>query len=158
STGFGTGHHPTTRYCTMALQHVPLDHASVLDVGTGSGVLAIAAARFGAGRALGIDCDPDAIRAARENLTLNVDAGDVRFEVAGTAATADPAILSHRADGVTANLTGTLLPRLAPRLVAAARPSGYVIVAGMLDVECDEVLAAFGGAALVVDESRDGEW
>jgi ribosomal protein L11 methyltransferase len=151
SMGFGTGHHATTRLCLAALQAIPLTDRAVLDVGTGSGVLAIAAARLGAAGAVGIDCDPDAIQSARENLARNPDVTRVRFETVDLTAMPLPP-----ADVVTANLTGALLIRSAPELVAAVRGGGSLILSGVLAHERDQVRAAFEEAAVVWEREEDG--
>lgn len=152
SMGFGTGHHATTRLCLAALQTVDLTNAFVFDVGTGSGVLAIAAARLGATRALGIDRDADAIRSANENLALNPGVRDVAFEVADLTSTTLPV-----ADVVTANLTGALLVRAAALLTGAIRPGGMLIVSGLLTHERADVVAAF--ATMEPSwESKEDEW
>ena len=151
SMGFGTGHHATTRLCLAALQTVDILGCSMLDVGTGSGVLAIAAAVLGAAGALGIDCDGDAIQSARENLLLNPGAGTVSFAVIDLAAAPLPI-----ADVVTANLTGALLVRSAGRLLDALRPGGTLIVSGILAHERDEVVSAFAPAAIVWEQEEDG--
>jgi ribosomal protein L11 methyltransferase len=162
SMGFGTGHHATTRLCLDALQHVDVAGKTVLDVGTGSGVLAIAADRLGAARAIGIDVDGDAIEAARENLTLNRDlARDmsrVTFEIADLTSAALPP-----ADIVTANLTGALLVRSADRLLAAVRDGGILIASGLMRPERDEVVGAFTAvnsvaSARIVRERDEDEW
>jgi len=151
SMGFGTGHHATTRLCLEALQTIDLRGKSVLDAGTGSGILAIAAARLGAARALGIDDDPDAIQAARENLVANPTPG-VAFEVGDLRALPlDPA------DVVTANLTGSLLVKAAAVLLAAGRPGGLLVLSGLMAAERDEVVHAFRGTQAVWERKED-EW
>jgi ribosomal protein L11 methyltransferase len=151
SMGFGTGHHATTRLCLAALQALDLSNRSVLDVGTGSGVLAIAAARLGASSALGIDVDVDAIQAATESLELNAEARGVSFEVADVrSASLSPA------DIVVANLTGTLLARAARDLLRLVRPRGFLIVSGLLSEEREAVLGAFDRPQVEREQQEDG--
>jgi ribosomal protein L11 methyltransferase len=151
SMGFGTGHHVTTRLCLAALQTIDLGGRAVLDVGTGSGVLAIAAVRLGAAHALGIDYDPDAIQSARDNLDLNPEAHGVRFETTDLAnASLTPA------DVVTANLTGSLLIRSAPALLAAVRPGGVLILSGIQSDERLQVRQAFSSAEVGWERDEDG--
>jgi ribosomal protein L11 methyltransferase len=155
SMGFGTGHHATTRLCLAALQELDLAGKTVLDVGTGSGVLAIAASGLGAASALGVDFDEDAIQSARENLVLNQSAGhasNVSFVVADLTATP-----MANADVLTANLTGALLVRTADRLLAATRSGGCLILSGVLASERDEVVRAFRVLSIAW-ERHEEEW
>jgi ribosomal protein L11 methyltransferase len=151
SMGFGTGHHATTRLCLAALQAINIDGAFALDVGTGSGLLAIAAARLGAINALGIDCDADAIQSARESLAQNPDVPLVTFEVADLTSTPLP-----KADVVTANLTGALLVRSASTLRAALRPGGTLILSGLQSHERAEVVQAFDPLDVRWEAEEDG--
>jgi ribosomal protein L11 methyltransferase len=152
SMGFGTGHHASTRLCLGALQELTLTGLRVLDVGTGSGVLAIAARMLGAGETIGIDDDPDAIQAAIENLALNPGVAQVRFEVTDLRTASLPG-----ADVITANLTGALLIRSADLLLRTLKPGGSLIVSGLQSHERDDVIRAFGPAQ-VVWESGEDEW
>lgn len=151
SMAFGTGHHATTRLCLAGLQTIELPGKFVLDIGTGSGILAIAAVALGAAAAFGLDNDLDAIAAARENLALNPGKGPIEFMVGD---------LHELAPGdvhvVTANLTGALFVREAGAVARALRARGVVIASGLLAGEAPDVLAAFQPMKKVWQAEEDG--
>ena len=151
STGFGTGHHSTTSLCLRALQQIDLLGKRVVDVGTGSGLLAIAAKRLGASHVLGIDEDPNAFRAAQENLSLN-DCVDVALRLVDVRS-----ITIEPFDVVMANLTGALLREAAPRLKDLASPGASLVLSGFLREESAEVLAAYSDLAVTTLTEQD-EW
>jgi ribosomal protein L11 methyltransferase len=140
STGFGTGHHQSTRLCLRALQTLDLRGVRVLDIGTGSGVLAVAAVRLGAREALGIDNDPDAIESAEDTLRRNDlrASGPVRMALSGLD---DPALVP--ADVVCANLTGTLLRQQGARVQRLIAPGGCAVLSGFTEDEARWVREAF---------------
>jgi len=153
SMGFGTGHHASTRLCLALLQQIPMAGLRACDVGTGSGVLAIAALRLGASEVIAIDYDIDAIVSARESAELNhvmsgLDIRQADLERDGT-------VVGAPFDVIIANLTGGLLIRLVDRLVAMATPGASFILSGITLAEGDEVIAAFAGAGCQVVERRD---
>jgi ribosomal protein L11 methyltransferase len=154
SMGFGTGHHPTTRLCLHALQQVDLDDRRVLDIGTGSGILAIAAARLGASQVVGLDCDPDAVQSAEENVVSNGLVEQVQIRLGDFR---DLPLLAS-ADLVTANLTGAMLSVHADRLLSCAASSERLIVSGFTARETAGILAAFGHAAVLIDQVSEDEW
>ena len=151
SMGFGTGHHATTRLCLAALQKIDVTGKVVLDVGTGSGLLAIAAVKLGASRAIGTDDDTDAIQAARENLELN-SVTNVELVVADLMKDPLPT-----ADVVLANLMGALIVRAASRLMAAVGPGGTLILSGVLDSESADIEKAFANQRIAAVVQQD-EW
>jgi ribosomal protein L11 methyltransferase len=152
--GFGTGHHQTTRLCLAALQDLELEARTVLDIGTGSGVLAIAAIALGAARAIGIDTDADALQAADENVVLNGMSERVRLRVADFRTPAFPDL----GDIVTANLTGPMLATSAQELIACTVPGGTLVLSGFVVAERDIVLGAFAEATRFARESAEDEW
>jgi ribosomal protein L11 methyltransferase len=151
SMGFGTGHHATTRLCLDALQRIGVGGRTVIDVGTGSGVLAIAASLLGASRSLGIDDDADAIAAAGENLELNP-----RAEVTLMVADLRSADLGS-ADLVFANLTGGLLIASATILQGLAEGEGRLILSGLMATEEPDVLVAFTPWQ-IAHRAQEDEW
>jgi len=149
---FGTGLHPTTQLCLAALERLTRPGAAVLDVGTGSGILAIGAARLGAARVVGVDIDPKAAEIAAGNFALNGVAADVRV---GTveAGGSDPF------DIVVANLLAPTIVDLAAALAARLRPGGHLIASGILAGQAGEVAAALAAAGMgAIDSAREGDW
>ena len=131
---FGTGSHPTTRLCLQWLERELSPGASVIDYGCGSGILAIAAARLGAGKVIGIDIDAQALISARDNAQRNQVSIDVR---AGADARPEPA------DVVVANILSSPLKLLAPVLIDLVRPGGTLVLSGVLARQVDEVSQAY---------------
>lgn len=152
---FGTGTHESTRLCLAALQDLCAARLPrrVLDVGTGSGILAIAARLLGAATAVGIEIDADALPAAREHAALNGVA--VHF-VRGDGARA---VAGGAFDIVLANIAAPLLVERPGELAGACRPGGDLVLAGILRDDADAVRAAIAPfAAGPVDVRTDGEW
>jgi ribosomal protein L11 methyltransferase len=152
STGFGTGHHATTRLCLLMLQQLDLRGARVLDVGTGSGVLALAAWKLGAADVVAVDNDPDALDNARDNIARNGAAPsiDIIRDDLDT-------LRIERADIVLANLTGAVLVRYAEELRSLAGDGGYLVLSGFAPQDAAVITAAFAGLAMI-DTKTDGDW
>jgi ribosomal protein L11 methyltransferase len=153
SMGFGTGHHATTRLCLRLLQAIDLKGRSFLDVGTGSGVLAVAACLLGARPVTAIDTDPDAIESARENVRLN-GTGDVVRLVTGDFRSTT----GIRACTVVANLTGAVVAQGRYQLRSLVEPAGILIVSGFGRDEVDEVLSALAEVGDLVDQREEEGW
>ena len=148
---FGTGLHPTTRQCLEAVGELSLAGRTVLDVGTGSGILAVAAAKRGAARVVGVDTDPRAVRAAAENARRNA----VRVEVGeGSAAQVEGTF-----DAVLANLVADVLVSMAADLRARLAAGGTLVCAGIVQEKEERVAAALAAAGLrVVGRDQREDW
>lgn len=151
--GFGSGHHATTRLCLEAVQRLDLRGCRVLDVGTGSGVLALAAARLGAAAVVAIDVDPDALENARGNAVLNGNPPEVEFRQADFRDE-----LGLTADVVLANLTGAMLTAGAAGLRRAVAPDGRLVLSGITSEERDSVYRAFSGAFATDWNAEEDGW
>ena len=137
---FGTGLHPSTQLCMVALEDELAPGDRVLDVGIGSGVLAVAAVFLGASAVDGVDIEPVAVRAARENAARNNVADMIRVEE-GTVGPGEP--FQDEYDLVVANILARVVAELATPLTRAVRPGGTLILGGIIDSKEPMVDAAF---------------
>lgn len=148
---FGTGNHPTTALCLQWLDQHLQPGAQVLDYGCGSGILAIAAIRLGAGSAWATDIDSQALTATRNNARLN-DIPDQTLTIASP-----EALANLKADVVIANILSGPLITLADDLCNYIKPGGQLILSGILETQAETTAAAFSGQITWdTPESREG--
>jgi ribosomal protein L11 methyltransferase len=152
STGFGTGHHQSTRLCLAALAALPVAGRRVMDAGTGSGVLALAAARLGAREVVALDHDPDAVAAAHENAERNDLGTTVSVRTADLGA-----IALAPFDLVLANLTAWALHAYRTGLAGLVSPGGWLVASGFTHDQVPLVKDSFTQLA-VEDERSEDDW
>lgn len=153
---FGTGEHETTRGVLRLMQRVVRPGDAVVDLGAGSAILSIAAVRLGAGRAIAIESDPQAIANAEENAAANGVSDRVRV-IEGDARIILPLVAPARV--ILANIISSVIVELAPAMRAAVPPNGSAVVSGILVVERAGVTTALTAAGWRVDtEYTEGEW
>lgn len=158
SMGFGTAHHESTRLCLGLLQQLPsVKDLRVLDVGTGSGVLALAAQRLGATGIVAADYDPDAVESARENLELNHAEAAITLLQLDLGEPTD--IAGRQFDLVFANLTGGMLARFAATLASFVSSGGVLITSGVTLEEDAMVTGALTAAGFALTRREtEREW
>ena len=157
---FGTGAHPSTQMVMETMEQLPLTGASCLDLGSGSGILSIAALRLGAKTAVGIDIDPKAENIARENAAYNGFA-DPQFTALTGNVTADKKLMERlrqtHYDLVLVNIVADVIIGLAPILPGFLDENSTLILSGILDTRLEDVLEALEQAGLVAEKIRAKE-
>lgn len=166
---FGTGLHPTTRLCLAALERLVFPGCAVLDVGTGSGILAIAAAKLGAARVLAVDADPVAVGVARENASQNGVSGMVTVEHASVTggqipnafvAQAPPQVVeTGQFDVVVINILAHVIVEMAPALAARMAPGASLLAAGLIETQEKDVARALQAQGLeIAGRALEKDW
>ena len=152
---FGTGTHPTTRLMMQALEIVVRGGERLLDVGTGSGVLGIAAKLLGADKVLGTDIDEVAVRSAQGNLDLNPVASDI--QVMASDLLSD--VPAQEFDIVVANMLAEVLVPLIPQVDSVLRPGGKFLLSGIYEDKAQTIIAKLEENGYALDETmKIGEW
>ncbi len=149
---FGTGQHQTTAMCLRAVEELMRPGAAALDLGCGTGILAIAAAKLGASRVVALDIDGQAVKAAQENAAAN---GEGRIDVRAGSLEEESGVF----DVLVANISALALERMAARMAAALSPGGVLIASGFLDDAVERLSLAFRSVGLTIDRVVDeGVW
>ncbi len=150
---FGTGAHASTQMCMIALEQAVKGGERVIDLGSGSGILSIAALLLGAATATGVDIDPKAEDIARENASINDLYGD-RFQAVTGDVIGDPVMMKHLSEGgydlVLANIVADVIIPLSPVVPHFLRPNSLFICSGILNLRLDEVKAAIEAAGMKI--------
>lgn len=153
---FGTGYHPTTQMCLTLIDDLIYPDASILDVGSGSGILSVTASKLGAGKVVALDVDPQALRVARKTVITNGLKGKIRV-IQGT--------LPHKAvskagfDLVVANISAKVIGELGRELCSVLKPGGRLIVSGFLDNQEHELTTRLECVGLILQERRQiSDW
>ncbi len=151
---FGTGTHPTTVMCIKFLEKIIKGGEIVFDIGTGSGILAITAAKLGAGKVRAVDIDKVAVESAKANVILN--------QVADTVTVSSGSLLSGikgQADIVISNITADVIRKMCPAAARALKRGGKFMTSGIIALKAGEVLDAVKKAGFEIAElTREGEW
>jgi ribosomal protein L11 methyltransferase len=157
---FGTGQHATTRMCLELLEEYVQPGDRVLDVGTGSGILAVAAAKLGARECLALDIEPRSAAVARENAArngVNVVIRTASGSLGDGWPLPEPSPSNY--DLGLANITAAAVAELMPSFAAALRPGGQLIASGIIGERMDAVRAAMAAAGFdIVEERAEGDW
>jgi ribosomal protein L11 methyltransferase len=148
---FGSGTHPSTRLCLEWIDGQDFANGRVVDFGCGSGILAVAAAMKGAALVIGVDNDPQALIATRENARHNRVAERIL-------AMSPEEFGTEPVDVVLANILSGTLIELAPQLMAAVRPGGWLVLAGILDHQSEAVCEAYSERFARMERVRHGDW
>ena len=161
-TAFGTGMHETTQLCMRQLKKYVNKDTQILDVGTGSGILSIAALKLGAAHAVGTDLDPCAISAVKENLEANaVPVTDMNMILGNIIddKTIQDKVGYEKYDIVVANILADVLISLTPVILHQMKKGGLYITSGIIDDKEESVVAAVKAAGLeVLEVTHQGEW
>ncbi|OBR63109.1 ribosomal protein L11 methyltransferase [Paenibacillus oryzae] len=169
---FGTGTHPTTALCLRTLESVIKGGEEVIDVGTGSGILAIGAVKLGAKKVLALDLDPVAVSSATENVHLNALSNDIQVKVsdllgvlkgnsAGNGGSSEdaPVAVSLPVDLIVANILAEIILLFLDDVYAALKPGGTYIASGIYKNKEDDVEQGLIGAGFrIVQKHRDEDW
>jgi ribosomal protein L11 methyltransferase len=159
---FGTGQHPTTSFCLTEIVRVTQANAaakSFLDIGTGSGILAIAAAKLGCKPVHAFDFDPESVRVAKANAQVNGVTAKLKITRGDVTKLKSTIALKQKFDLVCANLISNLLIAERKKIVAQVKPGGTLVLAGILAAEFSEVQRAFEPLGLKLIASKvENEW